>query len=90
MDELIPIYFPRKCDKCNRGMVVGWYAEGYTYEYLCSTECLDKVMPLLTYVEMYHNDAVYWTDWIDSDPEYVQIGNKTMRIEEFNAKNNKQ
>lgn len=90
MDDTTPTYYPRKCDRCGCGMNAGYYVHDYVYEYLCSAECLDKVMPLLTYVQMFHDNRIFWTDWHKDEPEYVQVGNKTMRIEEFNAKNNKQ
>lgn len=61
--------YPRKCDKCNKGMYEGFINED-TYEYFCSIECLKD-----TYTEeesdmMLYEGSMYYTDWSDDDIDY--------------------
>jgi hypothetical protein len=61
--------YPRKCDKCNKGMYEGFIIED-TYEYFCTIECLKD-----TYTEeesdtMLDEGSMYYTDWSDDDIDY--------------------
>jgi hypothetical protein len=65
--------FPRKCDKCNKGMYEG-YVINEGDEYYCSDNCLESV-----YTEEERNEMLpqnddeledassYWTEWSDED-----------------------
>lgn len=51
----------RICSECGRIMRSGYIVDDC--EYFCSDACLHKNYSQEEYLEMYENDAAYWTEW---------------------------
>lgn len=62
--------FLRKCDSCNKGMGVGYYADG---SYYCTNECLHKAYTPIKWGMLATDDSdeYYWTEWHEWDGEDV-------------------
>lgn len=61
--------YPRKCDKCNKGMYEGFIIED-TYEYFCTIECLKDTYTEEESDRMLDEGSMYYTDWSDDDIDY--------------------
>jgi len=67
--------FARICSVTGRGMWDGWvFGDGE--QYACDEMSANKIANELGYKdieEAYEDDACYYTDWQDCDPEYIEI-----------------
>ena len=68
----------RRCSRCDRPMLDGFVIdEGY--QYFCSRECLEVAYTWPEYLEMYDEDAAYWTDWTsDYEPNELDEYDKEL------------
>lgn len=76
--------FARQCSCCEDGMNVGYVIDGGG-EYYCSDECLNTkhTADEIKEMELGADDSEsYWTEWNDSDMEYILVRNILIHVGE--------
>ena len=75
--------FARQCSCCEDGMNKGYVINGV--EYYCSDECLQETYSAdeIEEMEIGADDSdSYWTEWNDSDMEYILVRNILIHVGE--------